>query len=134
MRQLGWVILLTTIAGCNLLRRQVPVAPPEVANSITIPEWSKESTQTIDGSVLRALAIAAEDFRPSGIEPPKDADELTRCLMRLETFDAWVQRGEKMTFIYFNPRENERCGLEPIQADVSAAYAISDDGVILKRE
>lgn len=134
MRSFALVTVLATLAGCIHLRRPAPVAPPEVANSITFPEWSKESSQTIEGPSLRALAIAVEDFRPAGREPPKDADALTRCLMRLETFDAWVQRGDKMTFIYFNPREEERCGIQPIQADVGAAYAISDDGVILKRE
>lgn len=59
---------------------------------------------------------------------------MTQCLYRIETYDAWLQRGEKMTFVHFTPREQERCGLRPEVMDPGASYAISDDGVILKRD
>ncbi|MBJ6765000.1 hypothetical protein JGU66_29910 [Myxococcaceae bacterium JPH2] len=75
-----------------------------------------------------------DDFRPPGSKPPKSADAVTQCLYRIESFDAWVQRGEAMTFIHFTPKEDTRCGLEPVALDVGASYAIGDDGVILKRE
>lgn len=128
------VALLAILTGCAHSPPKAPLAPPEVAATIQFPAWDAQATTTIEGPQLRALQIAIEDFRPLWRRPPRNADELTRCMYRLDTFDVWVRRGEKMTFIYFNPREDERCGIQPIQADVSAAYAISDDGVILKRQ
>lgn len=110
------------------------MAPPEVAASIQFPEWSKETTTTLEGPELKALQIAMDDFRPPGKQPPGDAEALTRCLQRIENYDVWLRRGEKMTFVHFTPQEEKRCGLEPLPMDVGASYAIGDDGMILKRE
>ncbi|WXH28588.1 hypothetical protein WA016_02533 [Myxococcus stipitatus] len=99
-----------------------------------MPEWTKEGTTVLDGTTLKALQIAMHDFMPPGTVPPKDADAMSICLHKWETFDAWVRRGDGMTFINFTPKESERCGLSTFVMDPGAAYAVSDDGVILRRD
>ncbi|NTX37511.1 hypothetical protein HUA78_23940 [Myxococcus sp. CA033] len=136
MKRLSLCVLTLTLGGCHLFRSrpQAPLAPPEVANSIQFPSWSKDGSTTVEGHQLKALQIALEDFLPPGTSPPKDADAMTRCLYTLDTYDAWLVRGERTTFVHFTPNEAERCGLKPEVMDPGASYAISDDGVILKRD
>ncbi len=134
MRRISLGVLALALTGCLHFHRKAPVAPPEVAASIEFPAWSKDATITVQGPQLKALQIAMDDFRPPGKNPSSDADALTRCLQRIENYDVWLRRGEQMTFIHFTPLEDERCGLEPLLMDAGASYAISDEGVILKRE
>ncbi|WP_342377883.1 hypothetical protein NVS55_01125 [Myxococcus stipitatus] len=136
MKRLTLAALTLTLCGCHLFRSRPkpPVAPPEVAANIQFPTWSKDSSTTVEGPQLRALQIAMEDFLPPGESPPKDADAMTRCLFTLATYDAWLVRGDKMTFVHFTPKEDERCGLKPEVMDPGASYAVSDEGVILKRD
>jgi hypothetical protein len=124
-----------TLAGCIHLNQKAPIAPPEVAERIQFPEWGK-SAVPVTGPQLKALQIAMDDFRPAGTLSFWfwKTDELARCLQRIENYDAWIKRGEGMTFIHFTPKEDERCDLKPSPVDVGASYAISDAGVILKRE
>ena len=75
-----------------------------------------------------------DDFRPIGSSGSTGADEWTHCLSRIENYDAWLKRGDGVTFIHFTPMETERCGLTTGPVDAGASYAIGDDGVILKRE
>lgn len=134
MKHLGLALLLFTASGCMHLHRPAPVAPPEVAQGIQFPEWSKEDSTTVQGPQLKALQIALDDFMPPGRDAPSGADPMTQCLFRLPTYDAWIQRGDKVTFIHFTPLEQERCGLKSEVMDAGASYAVSDEGVILKRE
>lgn len=134
MKHMGLAVLFFTATGCLHLHRPAPVAPPEISQGIQFPEWSKAASITVQGPQLKALQIAMDDFMPPGREAPRDADPMTRCLFQLATYDAWVQPGDAMTFIHFTPLEDERCGLRAEAMDAGASYAVSDDGVILKRE
>jgi hypothetical protein len=134
MKNLVLGALLLTCTGCFHIHRKPQVAPEQVAAQIQFPEWSKDATTTLTGPQLKALQIALDDFRPMGTNPSKQDDAYARCLLKLETYDAWVRPGEGMTFIHFTPKEDERCGLQPTLVDAGASYAVSDDGVILKRE
>ncbi|HYO58096.1 hypothetical protein [Archangium sp.] len=133
MKRISLGILMIVLPGCIHIHRKASVAPPEIAERIHFPEWGKDAA-TVTGPQLKALQIAMDDFRPTGSGPSKNADEWARCLQRIENYDAWVKRGEGVTFIHFTPKEDERCGLAPSPVDVGASYAISDDGVILRRE
>lgn len=124
---------MLALPGCIHIHLRAPLAPPEVAESTRFPEWGKEAT-TVVGPQLKALQIAMDDFRPQGTKPLGNVDPWTRCLGQIENYDAWLKRGEGVTFIHFTPKEDERCGLEPLPVDAGASYAISDDGVILKRQ
>ena len=125
---------MIALSGCIHIHRKAPVALPEAAERVQFPDWGKDAV-TVIGPQLKALQIALDDFRPArlvGIS--KNADEWANCLHRIENYDAWMKRGERITFIHFTPKEDERCGLKPSPVDMGASYAISDDGVILKRE
>jgi hypothetical protein len=124
---------MMALSGCIHIHRKAPVAPPEIAERIQFPAWGKDAA-TVTGPQLKALQIAMDDFRPVGKGSAWNADEWTRCLQRVENYDAWIKRGEGITYIHFTPKEDERCGLKSSPIDVGASYAISDDGVILKRE
>ncbi|MDC0712840.1 hypothetical protein POL68_30545 [Stigmatella sp. ncwal1] len=126
--------LLLTSTGCFHVHRKPRIASEQVAATIQFPEWSQDKTTTVTGPQLRALQIAMDDFRPLGSEPSKKDDAWTQCLLNLETYDAWVRSGEGVTFIHFTPQEDARCGLQPKLMDAGASYAVSDEGVILKRE
>jgi hypothetical protein len=134
MKSLALGALLLTCTGCFHIHRKPQIAPEQVAAKIEFPQWSQDATTTLTGPQLKALQIALDDFRPIGTEPSKTADALTSCLLKLETYDAWVRGGEGMTFIHFTPKEDERCGFQPTLMDAGASYAVSDDGIILKRE
>ncbi|WNG34008.1 hypothetical protein F0U61_10440 [Archangium violaceum] len=108
---------MSVLPGCIHVHRKAPVSPPEVAEHIQFPEWGKDAV-TVSGPHTAQGS----------------PDEWARCLQRLENYDAWIKRGEGATFIHFTPKEDERCGLAPSPVDVGASYAISDEGVILKRE
>ncbi|HEX8437875.1 hypothetical protein [Archangium sp.] len=133
MKRIGLGILMIGLSGCIHIHRKAPVASPEIAARTQFPEWGKDAT-TVTGPQLKALQIAMDDFRPVGKGPSNNADAWARCLQRIENYDAWVKRGEGTTFIHFTPKEDERCGLEPLPVDAGASYAINDEGVILKRE
>ena len=133
MKRIGLGILMIVLPGCIHIHRKASVAPPEVAERIQFPEWDKDAI-TVTGPQLKALQIAMDDFRPAELIPARNADELVRCLQHIENYDAWIKRGERVTFIHFTPKEDERCGLTPATVDAGASYAISDEGVILRRE
>jgi hypothetical protein len=133
MKRISLGILMIFLTGCIHVHQKAPVAPLEIAERTQLPEWGKDAA-TVTGPQLKALQIAMDDFRPVGTRPPKNADEWSRCLQRIENYDAWLMRGEGMTFIHFTPKENNACEKNPLPVDVGASYAISDEGVILKRE
>lgn len=133
MKRIGLGLMIMALPGCIHIHWKAPLAHPEVAERIQFPEWGKDAA-TVTGPQLKALQIAMDDFRPTGTLPSWKTDELARCLQRIENHDAWIKRGAGMTFIHFTPKEDERCGLKPSSIDVGASYAISDDGVIIKRE
>ena len=50
----------------------------------------------IDGRTLRATALAMDDFLPERAPPlPEDADPLSRCLARRESYDVLVWRADE---------------------------------------
>lgn len=134
MKTLSPRVLLLACTGCFHLHRKPVVASAEVAAKVQFPEWSQEATTTLTGPQLKALQVALDDFRPLSSGLFKHGDTYTQCLQKIETYDAWVRRGEEMTFIHFTPKEDKWCGLQPTLMDAEANYAISDDGVSLKRE
>ena len=134
MYRLGWGAVILVLIGCVHLRWRAPEAAPEIAAAVQFPGWGQDVTTTVAGPQLKALQIAMNDFLPLGVEPPHDADEWTRCMSRIENYDVWMRRGEGVTYLHFTPQGDVRCGLASYVYDAGASYAISDHGVILKRE
>lgn len=133
MKKIVVGLWVATLSGCIHIHRRATLAPLEVAERIQFPAWGKDSS-TVVGPQLKALQVAMDDFRSVGSSASNGSDEWARCLSRIENYDAWLKRGEGMTFIHFTPMESERCGLAASPVDVGASYAVGDNGVILKRE
>ncbi|ATB29561.1 hypothetical protein [Melittangium boletus] len=126
------VILL---ASCALFRHastvQVPVgddpsiAFPPFFDQDAIDVGASNSPYELSGEALRALSIAAEDFRPSG-------EEGLPCQYRKEAQTYRLIRQGDIFFISIH--ENlAHCGHEYPALDSGVRYAISRDGRILRR-
>jgi hypothetical protein len=109
-------------------------APSEEDRSITFPEFyarpavvvGKEGdTYDLDGEMLRAISIAANDF-----SPPDGRDK--PCWRRQESHRYRAIRQEDVIFvqIYLDPMS---CGRQTWTLDGGVKYAISIDGRILRR-
>ncbi|RKH05121.1 hypothetical protein D7X74_34845 [Corallococcus sp. CA047B] len=79
----------------------------------------------MDGSVLRALTLAANDFLPPGQAAPPCTDSLASHVFRI------IQR-EELIFVRID-EDPAACGRPHPGLDSGAKYAISRDGRILRR-
>jgi hypothetical protein len=79
----------------------------------------------LDGVVLRAIMIAANDYRPPG-----DKDQ--PCWDRQEAHQYRVIRQGNVIFVDIS-EDLEFCGLKYVSVDSGAKYAISTDGRIMRR-
>jgi hypothetical protein len=101
------------------------IFPLSVGRGLVEVEARKETYELLDGEVLRALMIAANDYIPPGIVNPP-------CWARQEALQYRFTRLEDIIFVYVD--ENPAyCSsrLRPIHS--GAKYAISKDGRILRR-
>jgi hypothetical protein len=121
------------LAGCARSpgTRQIPM---ENDDSITFPQFFADSAVAIgagdkpyelDGSTLRAISIAANDFLPSG-------DEDRPCWRRQEAYRYRVIRQGDIIFVRIM-EDPDHCGQQYISVDTGAKYAISTNGRILRR-
>lgn len=86
---------------------------------------ARKATYDLDGEVMRALMIAANDYLPPGIPNPP-------CWARHEALTYRFTRRDDIIFVYIG--ENfAYCGGKPIPMHSGAKYAISKDGRILRR-
>ena len=86
---------------------------------------ARQATYDVDGEVMRALMIAANDYIPPGIPNPP-------CWARHEALTYRFTRRDDIIFVYIG--ENfAYCGSKLIPMHSGAKYAISKDGHILRR-
>ncbi len=125
--------LAVILAGCA---RHACPRPAPLGNdkSIAFPQFYEhpathvgtgEVPYELDGVVLRALMVAANDFRPPGEEDPP-------CWARQEAQRYRVIRQGDIVFVDIS-EDPEFCGMDYISLDSGATYAISADGRILRR-
>jgi hypothetical protein len=101
------------------------IFPLSVGRGLVEVEARKETYDLMDGEVLRALTIAANDYIPPGIINPP-------CWARQEALTYRFTRREDIIFVYVD--ENPAyCGSMPTPLHSGAKYAISKDGRILRR-
>ncbi|NMO22707.1 hypothetical protein HPC49_42325 [Pyxidicoccus fallax] len=134
MRPLQSALALALVAsGCA--RRPEPLASPVVNDrSITFPlDAERDAIQVgtpgqsyiLEGEVLRALMIAANDLFPPGSAP-------TECHNRREAYTYRFTRREDVIFIYID-EDLAYCGRRLPSMDSGAKYAIARDGRLLRR-
>ncbi len=86
---------------------------------------ARKNTYDLDGEVMRALMIAAQDYIPPGIKNPP-------CWARYEALTYRFTRRDDIIFVYIG--ENfAYCGTNPRPIHSGAKYAIGRDGRILRR-
>jgi hypothetical protein len=132
MRDLIFVTIVT-LSGC--VRNPPPVAEsPEDDRSIVFPQFfaheaielgTPGKTYELDGEMLRALTIAANDFAPAG-------GHATQCRGKQEAnlYRAIRQGGVIFIYVY---EDEKYCGHSYPSLDSGAKYAIGADGRILRR-
>jgi hypothetical protein len=134
MRQNTLLLTLAVVlSGCMRSPFTAP-APVGEDPSIRFPRFSegevirvgsKETPYDLDGELLRALMVAANDWLPpSSSNPP--------CHARLEAQHFRVLRQGTIVFVYID--ENPAaCGRSHPALDSGVKYAISTEGRILRR-
>ena len=88
--------MVLAAGGCELFRvaTRPPRAPEAEARRVRFPAFIPAERMVIDGRMLRAVALAMDDLLPEPAPPlPGDADPLSRCLARRDSYDAIVWRG-----------------------------------------
>ncbi|WP_043397385.1 hypothetical protein [Archangium violaceum] len=109
-------------------------APVEDDRSIVFPRFFERSTvqlgaggqpYELDGAVLRAVMIAANDFLPPG-------GKKQPCWKRQEAHRYRIIRQGDIVFVRIDD-DLESCGLQYVSLDTGATYAIHTDGRILRR-
>jgi hypothetical protein len=101
------------------------IFPLSVGQGLVEVEARKATYDLLDGEVLRALMVAANDYIPPGISNPP-------CWARHEALTYRFTRREDIIFVYVG--ENfAYCGRELRPIHSGAQYAISKDGRILRR-
>jgi hypothetical protein len=129
-----FLVIVAFLTGCTqpLSRRPVPV---ENDRSIVFPQFfdhppvdvgARDELYKLDGVVLRAIMIAANDFLP----PPDEKGQ--PCWRRWEAQQYRVIRQGDVIFVRIDDNL-EYCGLNYISLDTGVEYAISTSGRILRR-
>jgi hypothetical protein len=119
------------LASCVLFQHATP--PLQQDLSIRFPELHAQAVKVgepgqpyeLDGPMLRALTIAANDFIPSD-------DRERQCWERQEAHSYRVVRQGEIIFVWISP-EPAACQQQMLILDGGAKYAISTDGRILRR-
>lgn len=129
------LLLVVAVVLSSCMRSPFPPAVPvEDDRTIALPRFHDRPTLMVgegnnnyelDGELLRAVMIAAQDFLP-----PRTRG--LSCGNRLEAQRYLVNRRDNVIFVYIYEDE-EYCGGGYVALDSGAKYAISTDGRILRR-
>jgi hypothetical protein len=127
---IGLAVILT---GCVRPPSPRPVLL-ENDRSIVFPQFYEQPAVHVgtggipyefDGTILQAVMIAANHFRPPSAEEQP-------CRARQEAYRYRIIRQGDIIFVDIS-EDLEFCGLDSISLDSGATYAISADGRILRR-
>jgi hypothetical protein len=125
---------VVVFSACIWSPRPSQGPPVEDDRSIVFPQFFEQDPVAVgtpggiyelDGEVLRAIMIAANDFLPPGGKNPP-------CRSRQEAHFYRVIRQGGIIFVYVH-ENHAYCGRQYPAPDSGAKYAISTDGRILRR-
>lgn len=123
----------TLILGCTKLPQPYSAPAGEDTSIVFPPFFAQEAVAVgssaapveLDGELLRALMIAANDFSPPGAPDPS-------CWNRQESNSYRILRQGPIIFVHVR-KNPQHCGLSWRLFDSGAKYAISAQGQILRR-
>ncbi|WNG51260.1 hypothetical protein F0U60_49350 [Archangium minus] len=129
------LMFVTTIALSSCVRKPEQFSTPagrdrSIIFPLSVGEGlveveAQKATYDLDGEVMKALMVAANDYIPPGIRNPP-------CWARHEALTYRFTRREDIIFVYIG--ENfEYCDRKLRPIHYGAKYAISKDGRILRR-
>jgi hypothetical protein len=127
-------LAMILLLPCCIRQPAAAMAPVEDDKTIVFPPFfDRDATSVggnsgvyeLDGEMLRALAIAANDLLPPSDKPRSCANKQEAHLYRVIR-----QANIIFVYVYQNPAY---CGPEALMLDSGAKYAISTDGRILRR-
>jgi hypothetical protein len=98
---------------------------PQFFGQAPVVVGAAEKPYELDGSFLRAVTLAANDFRPPTAEKQP-------CWASQQALRYRVVRRGNIIFVRVD-EEPELCGMQYISLDTGANYAISTSGQILRR-
>jgi hypothetical protein len=128
----AWVVLVVA-SGC-VRSQSSSAAPVQDDQSIVFPAFYASpavvvgqpgQTYALDGVMLRALMVAANDFIPPGTQAQS-------CWETLEAHGFQVVRQGDIVFVAIHA-DLARCGHPFLMLDSGVKYAIGADGRILRR-
>ncbi len=132
-RHLGFG-LVAILSGCALFPFSSSPGRVDEDPSIVIPSFFDRTVMevgttrdvfSLDGKLLSAIQIAADDFLPSG-------RERKGCWARQEFHRYQVIRQGQIIFVRID-EDLASCGLQYIALDTGVTYAINEEGRILRR-
>jgi hypothetical protein len=123
--------------GCShfgYYKQKKPVwAPHEESAQIQFPP-SLEGGTRLTGSMMAALKVAMDDYRPPGLIPEKQKTPEGQCLAQWKYINTTVlQAREDLFFVLFAP-DLSQCGPGFVVFDAGAEYAIDGQGRILAKQ
>jgi hypothetical protein len=128
-------VLLPVLVLTGCARRPEPLSAPVMNDrSVTFPLSSAREVVKVgapgrvyelDGEVLRAVEVAANDLFPPGLP-------VTSCRNKREAHTFRFSRQEDIVFIYID-EDPAYCGRRYASLDSGAKYAVHTDGRILRR-
>jgi len=131
LKNLSLGLAVFTFLGCV---RAPPPPPAEAQPDLPFPNFFAQQALTLDpgkqtyeldGVTLRALLVAANDYRPRHRQDPPCRDRQEAQRYRL------LRQGDVL-FIQIDP-DDAYCGSRYLSLDMGARYAIGLDGRILRR-
>lgn len=91
------VATMVAAGGCGIFRMTPKPARASEAEAqrVKFPAFIPEERTVVDGRTLRAAALAMDDFLPEPAPSlPDDADPLSRCLARRDSYDVLLWSGD----------------------------------------
>jgi hypothetical protein len=124
--------LFLCLPACALFQRppRPAHATPAEAAGVEFPlAFPLDGRQLIQGTALRAVQLAMDDYLPWDRKLPGGATPLQECLFRRESYDVAVAPGpEGVMFVSIIPNA-EQCDIGGLPIlDVGADYAIDTRG------
>jgi len=116
---------LGSLFGCNCQKKLEPAVTQDMSIQLPIFDSTLPVDATLDGYVMQAIRIAANDHLPSG---PPDLP----CERKQSSYEYKALKQGEVIFVRIDFKPSN-CGGQIDLLDGGATYAISLDGRILRR-
>lgn len=125
--------MLTGCAYFGYYKYPKPVwAPATESAKVEFPA-SHEGSVQLTGAMMKAIAVAMNDFLPQGTNPEREKDPVLRCLAQRETYQITVKQVSDNLFYVSFFADLSQCAPGAVVVDAGADYLIDGQWRILGR-